>query len=119
MGLGLSACGAQTSITSSSSSQVFTGTMQQDIFANASNTFRGASGDFLLRHNFPTRTADSSYFVMVNTAENQLNDTHISYKGSPLSFFWERGNRTWKGPGQFQYAGGTLIAPPETLIEKS
>ena len=113
MGLGLSACGAQTSMTLSSSSQVFTGKMQRDFFANASNTFRGASGDFLLRHNFPTRTADSSYFVMVNTAENQLNDTHVSYKGSPLSFFWETGNMTWKGPGQFQYAGGTLIAPPE------
>ena len=112
MGLGLSACGAQKSA-SSSSSQVFSGKMQRDYFANANNTFRGASGDFLLRNNFPTRTADSSYFVMVNTAENQLNDTHISYKGSPLFFFWETDSRTWKGPGKFKYAGGALIAPPE------
>lgn len=116
VGLGLSACGAQESMKSSNSrstsnSEVFTGKLQRDIFAN--NTFRGASGDFLLRDEFPTRTADSSYFVMVNTAENELNDTHISYKGSPLSFFWETQNRTWKGKGNFVYAAGLLTAPAE------
>jgi hypothetical protein len=87
--------------------------MQRDFFAR--NEFRGASGDFFLREEFPTRTSDSSYFVIVNTAANPLNDTHVTFKGSPLSFFWETGSRTWERRGNqtFLYHGGAQSPPPE------
>lgn len=109
--LGLAACGAQKSMNGEGG--VFSGKMQRDFFSR--NVFRGASGEFLLRDAFPTRTSDSSYFVMVNMAESMLNTTHISFKDSSLSFFWETGNRTWKmrGDQQFKYPGGGFIAPLE------
>lgn len=110
--LGLSACGAQKAM-GSDGEEVFTGKMHRDFFAK--KTFRGASGDFILRDDFPTRTAESSYFVMVNMADNILNSTHISFKGSPLAFFWETNNLTWekRGEMQFKYPGGGTVAPEE------
>ena len=111
VGLGLAACKAQTNETEVGG--VFTGKMQRDVFAR--NTFRGASGDIHLRKDFPTRTADSSYFVMLNLAAKTLNDTHITFKGSPLKVFWDTDKRQWKARGDepFLYSGGLQSPPPD------
>ena len=110
VGLGLSACASQRS---TSNDVMFSGKEHRDTFFR--NTFRGASGDFLLREDFPTRTADSSYFVMVNMAEREVNSAHVSFTGSPLSFFWETNDRQWqqRGANAFKYSGGSLTPPPE------
>eukprot|EP00547_Thalassionema_nitzschioides_P009863 CAMPEP_0194225370 /NCGR_PEP_ID=MMETSP0156-20130528/39458_1 /TAXON_ID=33649 /ORGANISM="Thalassionema nitzschioides, Strain L26-B" /LENGTH=1223 /DNA_ID=CAMNT_0038957291 /DNA_START=131 /DNA_END=3802 /DNA_ORIENTATION=+ len=108
--LGVSACDA---MNSTENNIVFSSKEHRDSFA--SKSFRGASGDFILRENFPTRTADSSYFVMVNMKENELNDTHVSYKGSPLVYYWDSGDRQWerRQDSTFIYSDGTTTPPVE------
>lgn len=108
--LGLSACDA---INSTENNPVFSSKEHRDSFA--AKRFRGASGDFVLRDNFPTRTADSSYFVMVNMKENELNDTHVSFKGSPLAYYWDSDSRQWENHKnvKFVYADGSTTPPIE------
>ena len=109
IGMGLAACGSHLS----TAGEVFSGKMHRDTFAQ--NAFRGASGDVLLRDTFPTRTEDSSYFVIMNLAEKEVNSTHIMFKGSPVSSVWETEDQTWQkvGDHQYQYPGQTLNQPSE------
>lgn len=112
--LGLSACEAA----DSTANVPFTSKEHRDKFARG--VFRGASGDFKLRESFPTRTANSSYFVMVNMGTNEINSTHISFKGSPVSSLWETSKLIWEQfqDNNFVYADGSNKLPPELIPEE-
>lgn len=120
--MGLSACNLLTS----GADKVFSGIEHRNSFFNMSKKFRGASGEFELRKDFPTRTADSSYFVMVNLIQNEVNDTHISFQNSPLSSYWNTESTKWQlfMTNEWLYSDGTKDPPKEventdeSMIEK-
>jgi len=111
--LGLSACEAAGPMRNAS----YTSLEHRNKFA--SGTFRGASGDFQLRDSFPTRTANSSYFVMVNLLPNEFNTTHVSFKGSSVTSYWEANSSEWvqyRG-NNFIYSDGSTRPPIELVPE--
>jgi hypothetical protein len=113
--LALSACEAVGTLKDAS----FTAKKHRDKFAEL--VFRGASGDFKLREHFPTRTAESSYFVMINLLPNELNATHISFKGSPLVSYWETNQSTWLQfqNNEFLYSDNSNSPPLELIPEEN
>lgn len=112
--MGLSAC----NLLRTNSTEVFTGLEHRNSFFEMSNKFRGASGDFQLRKSFPTRTADSSYFVMVNLKQKEMNDTHISFQKSPLNYYWDTENTLWARfrDNEWVYPDGTKFPPIEMEV---
>lgn len=78
-------------------------------------SFSGASGDVVFANDKSTRTADSSYFVMANLVASDFNDTHTTFKGSPVPFFYDTKVAKWLsfGPKPFVYADNTTDAPSE------
>lgn len=77
--------------------------------------FLGASGDVVFADKKATRTADSSYFTMANLVPSEFNETHSTFKGSPIPFFWDSNKSSWLPFGQkaFVYADNTSVAPDE------
>ena len=123
--LGLSACEADVQQSSMNQneknndgdgdSKIFTGSDHHRVLS--SKEFQGASGTVTLRPNFPTRMANSSYFIMVNLMPNSVNETHMSFKGSQVKFFYESSEARWKiaGNGDFVYSDGSIFPPVELV----
>ena len=94
----------------------FNGSAHYAAFANS--TYIGASGHIKFRETFPTRTAESSYFVMANLIAVPVdNSTLVRFKGSPVIDYFDTLTSSWQQlPGkEFMYAGGSSI-PPEELV---
>ena len=77
--------------------------------------FLGASGGVAFESNKSTRTADSSYFVMGNLVASEFNETHNTFMGSPVPFFYDIKKGLWEpfGPKAFVYPDNTTVAPAE------
>ena len=115
VGLALSACKAWDK--SLNYSSAFSGNAHYEEFANS--TYEGASGNIQFRKEFPTRTAESSYFVMANLVAVTVDDnsTLVKFAGSPIIEYLETTTSTWvKLPGkEFTFSDGTKTAPPEMV----
>ncbi|KAL7536037.1 hypothetical protein ACHAXR_008680 [Thalassiosira sp. AJA248-18] len=96
------------------SDEAFTGRSHYEIFANRS--FQGASGNVQFRPSFPTRTAESSYFVMANlraVEDESRPTTHVKFMGSPVISYFDTDKSTWKvlGDKKFVYPDGSATPP--------
>jgi len=127
VGLALSACEAwNQSLTaaaaaeaSSETSAVFNGSAHYAAFANS--TYIGASGRVEFRKTFPTRTAESSYFVMANLRAvpivNNDSSTLFHFKGSPVVDYFDTLNSKWQqlSDTEFIYPDGSSMPPAEMV----
>ena len=95
----------------------FNGSAHYAAFANS--TYIGASGHIKFRETFPTRTAESSYFVMTNLRAVPMDDnsTLVRFKGSPVIDYYDTLTSTWQQlPGkEFIYSGGSSVPPVEMV----
>ena len=113
--LALSACKALEE-SSTEERDIFSGQEHRDVFARKTSEFHGASGNVTLRSDFPTRTAESSYFVMVNLQIYDIpesNGVQIYFKGSPISQYFNTERSLWNqhGNATFIYSDGSTIPP--------
>jgi len=126
VGLALSACEAWKDATASAAAGVegdlgttgaFNGSAHYAAFANS--TYIGASGHIKFRETFPTRTAESSYFVMSNLRSVPVDDnsTLVHFKGSPIIDYYDTLTSTWQQlPGKaLVYSGGSSVPPLEMV----
>ena len=92
-------------------SEVFTGHSHHAAFARSS--FQGASGYIKFRESFPTRTAESSYFVLANLRTVEASPTHVKFMGSPVVNYFDTDESTWKvlGDNKFVYSDGSATPP--------
>eukprot|EP00985_Skeletonema_marinoi_P004688 scaffold2027_cov148-Skeletonema_marinoi.AAC.17 len=126
VGLALSACEAWKDATTAAAEgaeggldtlAAFNGSAHYAAFANS--TYIGASGHIKFRETFPTRTAESSYFVMANLRAVPMDDnsTLVRFKGSPVIDYYDTLTSTWQQlPGkEFIYSGGSSVPPVEMV----
>eukprot|EP00986_Skeletonema_menzelii_P002562 scaffold696_cov137-Skeletonema_menzelii.AAC.4 len=126
VGLALSACEAWKDATIATAAylegkmettRAFNGSAHYAAFANS--TYIGASGHIKFRETFPTRTAESSYFVMANLRAVPVDDnsTLVQFKGSPVIDYYDTLTSTWQQlPSKaFVYSGGSSVPPVEMV----
>ena len=130
VGLALSACEAWKDATAAAAAAAaagvkrdlgttgaFNGSAHYAAFANS--TYIGASGHIKFRKTFPTRTAESSYFVMSNLRAVPVDDnsTLVHFKGSPIIDYYDTLTSTWQQlPGKaLVYSGGSSVPPLEMV----
>lgn len=128
VGLALSACKAWKDATTAASASAgverdlgttgaFNGSAHYAAFANS--TYIGASGHIKFRETFPTRTAESSYFVMSNLRAVPVDDnsTLVHFKGSPIIDYYDTLTSKWQQlPGKaLVYSGGSSVPPLEMV----